>query len=161
MTSPPDRWHLLLDLGKLVTSPLNWCGYPQSDTSSTELLTVTGTSLAPNLFMAAMPFRRILSILQPNLVQSRCPPQTPNSMVRSMVRHVPPQTLVLPVEDPWNKQLGDWRRNRRELGHSRRDVQAAVGEVAEGIELIFRVLLGRGVPLPTRRPVARALAGSR
>jgi len=30
VTSPPDRWHLLLDLGKLVTSPLNRCGYPQS-----------------------------------------------------------------------------------------------------------------------------------
>jgi len=29
VTSPPDRWHLLLDLGKLVTSPLNRCGYPQ------------------------------------------------------------------------------------------------------------------------------------
>jgi len=90
------------------------------------MLTVTGTSPAPNLLMAGMPFTRILSILQPNLVQSRCPPQTPNSMVRSMVRHVLPQTLVLPVEDPWNKQLGDWSRNRWELGHSRRDVQAAV-----------------------------------
>ena len=60
---------------------------------------------------------------------------------------VSPQTLVLPVEDPRDKHLADWSRNRRELGHSRRDVQAAVDEVAEGIDLILRVLLGRGVHL--------------
>jgi len=54
---------------------------------------------------------------------------------------------VLPVEDPRDKHLADWSRNRRELGHSRRDVQAAVDEVAEGIDLILRVLLGRGVHL--------------
>jgi len=30
VTSPPDRSHLFPHLGKLVTSPLNWCGYPQS-----------------------------------------------------------------------------------------------------------------------------------
>jgi len=65
-------------------------------------------------------------------------------MVRSMVRHVLPQTLVLPVEDPWDKQLGDWSRNRRELGHSRGDVQAAVDE---GIDLVLKVLLGCSVHL--------------
>jgi len=54
---------------------------------------------------------------------------------------------VLPVEDPGNERLADWGRNRRELGHSRRDVQAAVDEVAEGINLTLRVLLGRGIPL--------------
>ena len=54
---------------------------------------------------------------------------------------------MLPIEDPGNKRLADWSQNRRELGHSRQDVQAAVDEVAEGINLILRVLLGRGVPL--------------
>ena len=48
------------------------------------------------------------------------------------------------MEDPWNKQLGDWSRNRRELGHSRRDVQAAVDE---GIDLVLKVLIGRSVHL--------------
>ena len=54
---------------------------------------------------------------------------------------------MLPVEDLGNKHLADWSRNRRELGHSRRDVQAAVDEVAEGIDLILRVLLGHSVHL--------------
>ena len=55
---------------------------------------------------------------------------------------------MLPVEDPGNKRLADWSRNRRdELGHSRQDVQAAVDEVAEGINLYLRVRLGRGIPL--------------
>jgi len=78
---------------------------------------------------------------------SRCPPQTPNLIVRSIVRYILPQTLVLPVEDPWNKHLADWSRNRRELSHSRRDVQAAVDKVAERIDLVLKVLLGRSVHL--------------
>ena len=50
-----------------------------------------------------------------------------------------------PVEDPWNKHLADWGRNRRELGHGRRDVQAAVDEVAEGIDVVLKVFLSRSV----------------
>jgi len=71
----------------------------------------------------------------------------PKSIVRSIVGHILPQTLVLPVEDPWNKHLADWSRNRRELRHSRRNVQVAVDEVAEGFDLVLKVLLGRSVHL--------------
>jgi len=68
-----------------------------------------------------------------------------------------PQTLVLPVEDPGNKHLADWSRKRRELDHSRQDVQAAVDEVAEGIDLILRVLLGRGVRVSQPEGPSRVL----
>ena len=40
-----------------------------------------------------------------------------------------------------------WSRNRRELGHGGRDLQAGVDEVAEGVDLILKVLLGRSVHL--------------
>ena len=54
---------------------------------------------------------------------------------------------MFPVDGPGNKHLVDWSQNRQELGHSWQDVQAAVDEVAEGIDLILRVLLGRSVHL--------------
>jgi hypothetical protein len=46
---------------------------------------------------------------------------------------------VLPVEDPWNEKLADQRRDGWELRHRRWDVQAAVDEVAEGVDFVLKV----------------------
>ena len=52
---------------------------------------------------------------------------------------------MFPVEDPRNENLADYMRDRWELGYSRWDVQAAVNEVAEGVDFVLKVLLGSGV----------------
>ena len=52
---------------------------------------------------------------------------------------------MLPVEDPRDENLADYMRDRWELGYRRWDVQAAVNEVGEGVDLVLKVLLGSGV----------------
>ena len=52
-----------------------------------------------------------------------------------------------PIEDPRNEKLADYMRDRWELGHRRRDVQAAVNEVAEGVDFVLKVLVDSGVHL--------------
>ena len=54
---------------------------------------------------------------------------------------------MLPVEDPRNEDLADGSWDRWEVSHRRRDVQTAVDEVAEGVDFVLEVLLGRGVHL--------------
>jgi hypothetical protein len=73
--------------------------------------------------------------------------KTRRSVIPGIRGYVLPQAPVLPVEDPWNENLADWHWNRWELSHGRRNMQAAVDEVGEGIDLILEVLLGGGVHL--------------
>src|SRR5258706_7399422 len=70
-----------------------------------------------------------------------------DSVARSIIWHILPYAPMLPVEDPRNEKLADYTRYRWELGRSRRDVQAAVNEVAEGFDFVLKVILDSGVHL--------------